>query len=285
MIRAYCAGECMVELRAAGEGLLRQGFAGDSYNTAIYLKRSAPEVRVHYVTATGPDPLSQSMRAAWREEGIEDDLAFIAPDRRPGLYMIELDAKGERRFHYWRGESAAKRWLAELTASGLGVLEGADLFYLSGISLAILSPAERREALALLDALRGKVGKIAFDPNYRPALWGSRQDAVEMVREAVARADIFLPSSEDMEALFGGGDAPACGETAMTAEGARCRVDGAWVQGALAARVVDTSGAGDSFNGAYLAARLQGKTPQEAARAGLALAAKVVGQPGAVIPR
>ena len=39
MIRAYCVGECMVELRSAGDGLLRQGFAGDSYNTAIYLKR------------------------------------------------------------------------------------------------------------------------------------------------------------------------------------------------------------------------------------------------------
>ena len=138
MKHAYCAGECMVELRAAGEGLLRQGFAGDSYNTAIYLKRSAPDVAVHYVTATGIDPLSQAMRAAWAAEGVEDDLAFVAQDRKPGLYMIELDAKGERRFHYWRGESAAKRWLTELRAAGTSKLEGADLFYLSGISLAIL---------------------------------------------------------------------------------------------------------------------------------------------------
>ena len=285
MKQAYCAGECMVELRVAGEGLLRQGFAGDSYNTAIYLKRSAPDIAVHYVTATGVDPLSQAMRAAWREEGVEDDLAFVADGRRPGLYMIELDAKGERRFHYWRGESAAKRWLAELKSAGLGKLEGADLFYLSGISLAILSPTERHEALSLLDALRGKVGLIAFDPNYRPALWGSRQEAAEMVHQAAARSDIFLPSSEDMEALFGSGDGPDCSEIAMTSDGARCQVNGDWVQGELATKVVDTSGAGDSFNGAYLAARLQGKGAQEAARAGLALAAKVVGQPGAVIPR
>jgi 2-dehydro-3-deoxygluconokinase len=113
MINACCIGECMVELRAAGEGMLRQGFAGDSYNTAVYLKRSAPEIAVHYVTATGTDPMSQAMRAAWFAEGIDDDLAFAVPDRRPGLYMIELDAGGERRFHYWRGESAARRWLVE----------------------------------------------------------------------------------------------------------------------------------------------------------------------------
>jgi 2-dehydro-3-deoxygluconokinase len=50
-------------------------------------------------------------------------------------------------------------------------------------------------------------------------------------------------------------------------------------------KVVDTSGAGDSFNGAYLAARLHGQDPMEAAKAGLAMAAKVVAQPGAIIPR
>jgi 2-dehydro-3-deoxygluconokinase len=282
MIKACCIGECMVELRGAGEGLLRHGFAGDSYNTAVYLKRSAPEISVHYVTATGTDPMSRAMRAAWSAEGIDDDLAFAVADRRPGLYMIELDAAGERRFHYWRGESAARRWLAELRGAGLDRLVGADLVYLSGISLAILPPEERRDALSLLAELRGKVGKIAFDPNYRAALWRSREEAADLMREAAARSDIFLPSSEDVEAL---GISPACAETAMTAEGARCLVDGEWVQGKLAPRVVDTSGAGDSFNGAYLAARLRGAGPREAALAGLALAAEVVGHPGAVIPR
>jgi 2-dehydro-3-deoxygluconokinase len=283
MSRACCIGECMVELRGAGEGLLRQGFAGDSYNTAVYLKRSAPDIAVHYVTATGTDPLSRAMRGAWSDEGVEDGLAFAVPDRKPGLYMIELDAAGERRFHYWRGESAAKLWLSELKSAGIDRLFGADLVYLSGISLAILSPEERREALALLEALRGKVGKIAFDPNYRPALWRSRDEAAGLVREAAARADIFLPSSEDMEALALPPD--CCAETAMTAEGARALVDRVWVQGELATRVVDTSGAGDSFNGAYLAARLRGAAPADAARAGLALAATVVGHPGAIIPR
>lgn len=285
MIRAYCIGECMVELRKAGEGVLNQGFAGDSYNTAIYLKRSAPDISVHYVTATGADPFSQAMRAAWAAEGIEDDLAFVDPARRPGLYMIELDGKGERRFHYWRGESAAKRWLAELRKAGTKQLEGADLFYLSGISLAILTPDERRDAVALMGEMRGKVGKVVFDPNYRPALWSSREEAADLVLAAAKNADIFLPSSEDIETLFGSDPGEICPEIAMTADAGRCFVNGTLVQGGLAPKVVDTSGAGDSFNGAYLAARLTGQDAMEAAKAGLAMAAKVVGFPGAVIPR
>ena len=293
MISAYCIGECMVELRSAGDGLLRQGFAGDSYNTAIYLKRSAPAVSVHYVTATGADPFSHAMRAAWREEGVEDDFAFVAADRRPGLYMIDLDPSGERRFHYWRGESAARRWLAELRKAGTKTLESAGLVYLSGISLAILTPDDRRDALALMGELRGKAGKVVFDPNYRPALWASREEAAAIAAEAVRHSDIFLPSSEDIQTLFGAApgqetavlEGLGCPETAMTADAGRCFLNGDLVQGSLAPKVVDTSGAGDSFNGAYLAARLLGAAPVEAARAGLALAAKVVGFPGAVIPR
>ena len=65
-MRAVCIGECMVELRPAGEGLFRQGFAGDVYNTAVYLKRSAPDLEVQFATVVGDDPLSAGMRAAWQ---------------------------------------------------------------------------------------------------------------------------------------------------------------------------------------------------------------------------
>jgi 2-dehydro-3-deoxygluconokinase len=295
MTRAICVGECMVELRPQ-DGLLAQGFAGDAYNTAVYLKRSAPQLQVQFATVLGRDPFSLAMRQAWRAEGVQDDLAFSAPGKQPGLYLIETDPDGERRFHYWRSESAARGWFRVLAAhGGAEALAGADLLYISGISLAILTPGDRPAALDLLRSLRGRVGRIAFDPNFRPALWPSLRTAREVADEAVGIADIMLPSQEDLERLYGVCDPEAqmalleergAQEVAITSDPGRCLVrEGTirWVDGPRASEVLDTSGAGDSFNGAYLAARLQGRSADEAAKAGLGLAAKVVGGRGAII--
>lgn len=293
MTRAICVGECLVELRPAGDGLLARGFAGDAYNTAVYLKRSAPTFDVQFATVTGTDPLSDGMRAAWRAEGVGANLAWTTPNRQPGLYLIETDAAGERRFHYWRGESAAKGWLQSLmTNGGADLLAKADLVYLSGISLAVLSEADRGAALDLMRTLRGRV-RLAFDPNYRPALWPAVDVAREIITKAIVAADIVLPSQEDLERLYGVAD-PAgqadllkswgVREGAVTTGPGRCLlVEDGPVQGPTATAVIDTSGAGDSFNGAYLAARLKGDSPTAAAICGLTLAARVVGQRGAII--
>lgn len=293
MTQAICIGECMVELRPAGDGLLAQDFAGDAYNTAVYLKRSAPGLDVQFATVTGSDPLSAAMRAAWAAEGIGDAYAWTMPDRQPGLYFIETDAAGERRFRYWRGESAAKGWLqALMSMGGADLLAKADLIYLSGISLAILSEADRDTALDLMRALRGRA-RVAFDPNYRPALWPAADVARDIIAEAIRAADIVLPSQEDLQRLYGVADPEAQAELlkswgvregAITAGPGHCMlVDGGPVQDAAATVAVDTSGAGDSFNGAYLAARLRGCPPPAAAVAGLTLAARVVGACGAII--
>lgn len=293
MTRAICIGECMVELRPAGGGLLAQGYAGDAYNTAVYLKRSSPALDVKFATVTGTDPLSVGMRAAWAAEGVGSDYAWTAPDRQPGLYLIETDAAGERCFHYWRGESAAKGWLQAVSANGgADLLAQADLIYLSGISLAILSEADRGTALELMRALKDRV-RLAFDPNYRPALWPTLAVAGDIIAEAGSVADIVLPSQEDLQRLYGVAEPEAQAdllkswgvtEGAITTGPGRCiLVQGDWVEGPAATAIVDTSGAGDSFNGAYLAARLRGDPPPAAAAAGLALAAHVVGQRGAII--
>jgi 2-dehydro-3-deoxygluconokinase len=299
MTTAISIGECMVELRPipsqGADGHLRRGFAGDAYNTAVYLKRSAPDIDVAFLTATGDESLSDAMVETWRGEGISDRLVFRIPGQRPALYLIETNARGDRKFHYWRSETPAREWLRLLLAAGgADLLNGADLVYVSGISLAILNHADRMAAIQLLGTLKTRV---AFDPNIRPALWESMDEARTAFEAMVKLAAIVLPSRQDYQLMYGMDD-PAeqaaftatltKGEIALTcdADGVVLSVDGQ-IQSlpTQAESVVDTSGAGDSFNGAYLAARLKGADPVAAARAGLALAAWVVAQPGAIIPR
>ncbi len=291
MTRAVFIGECMVELSRDPHGTYARSFAGDAYNAAVHLKRCAPSIEVQFVTVTGDDDLSRAMREAWRQEGIDDSLAPAAVGLQPGLYMVEIDAGGERRFSYWRGQSAARGWLsaAERCADRLA---GADLLFLTGVSLAILPPPDRARALDLLDRPEGL---LAFDPNVRPSLWENEAVMRSVIEAAMARADIALPSADDAERLWGPAApdehvrhclALGAGEVALTlgAQGCLVAIAGgpSMAMAAEPARVADTAGAGDAFDGAYLAARLTGESPETAARAGLALAAKVIGKRGAL---
>jgi 2-dehydro-3-deoxygluconokinase len=292
-MRAVCIGECMVEMRQEG-ALYARGFAGDAYNVAVYLKRSFPELAVRFLSATGDDSLSSAMRAAWREEGIDDSLAFTIPGARPGLYLIDLDARGERRFLYWRGESAARQWFAQLEHGRLrAALADADLVYFSGISLAILDAGLQEKAVSFLDELKMHNVRVAFDPNYREALWSDPDRARTVLDLAMRAADTVLPSSEDIATLYGISDADAqlaflratgAHDIVVTRGAEGCVLADGSSLSAAAVRAVDTTGAGDAFKGAYLAARLKGAASESAARAGLAVAARVVTSPGAIVP-
>ena len=288
-IRVACAGEAMVELNIDRPD--RQiGFAGDTLNTAIYLARALGGAgRVEYVTVLGRDAISDRMASYMRAQGVGTGRIRRHPERLPGLYAITLDAAGERSFTYWRDASAARC----LFEDGFGALEGLDLIYLSGITLAILPP-ERRAAL--IAHLAAHPGRVAFDPNYRPRLWESPEVARATMLAAWAASDIALPSLDDEMALFGDADAPAVLARlrgyGLTEGALKCGADGPLALDPRvpvghyrpAGRVVDTTAAGDSFNGAYLAALLKGATPEAALARGHALAARVVGHPGAIMP-
>ncbi|MDG4649925.1 sugar kinase [Roseibacterium sp. SDUM158017] len=294
-------GECMIELSdlAADDGRIRMGFAGDTFNTAVYLARLVAQdgTGVSYVTALGQDAFSDRMIAAMRDEGIGTDLVVRLPDRLPGIYAIEVDDAGERSFRYWRDASAAR---ALFSPEGLGAqaLEGFGLVYLSGITLAILPEVDRAGLLERLRIHRDRGGDVAFDGNYRPRLWTSRDEARQWMAEALSAASIALPSVDDEMALFGDADEAAVLSRiaahgpreivlkraergpVVVADGARAAPDCP-----KAPKILDTTAAGDAFNAGYLAARLRGAPPEAAARSGHALAVQVIGHRGAIMPR
>jgi len=295
MSKVACIGECMVELKQAEGGLFSRGYGGDTLNTAVYLARLG--VGADYVTALGDDSLSDEMIAGWAAEGVGTKLAARLAGKLPGLYMIQTDDKGERRFFHWR-DSAAARSLMDLpqTPAILNALAGYDVVYLSAITLSLYGGEGRARLFAAFKGARESGARFAFDTNFRARGWPDLDVARAVFQQAFAAADIVLASTEDLLPLYPG----------ESNEALLARIPGAEVVMKLSepasivrlegvpypikakpveAPVVDTTAAGDSFAAAYVAARLAGSDPIEAARAGHCLAGAVVCHPGAIIPR
>ena len=282
--RVLCIGECMAELTADGTGGYRLGFGGDTLNTALYMARLLGPGVVGYVTRLGDDPYSARMRAAWEDEGIDCALVETVIGAEAGLYAIDTDAAGERSFTYWRSAAPAR----ELFTRGnwhirVEAVEGAEMCFFSGITLAILPEAGRARLIEAAAAANAKGAIVAVDPNFRPRLWAESQ-AGDWTRRAYAAATVALTSAEE-EAVLSSGRHPECAEVVLKAGVRGAEVNGHAVSGAPVENPVDTTGAGDAFNAAYLAARLRGMAPEAAAGWGCRLGARVVMHRGAIIPR
>jgi 2-dehydro-3-deoxygluconokinase len=296
--RAVCVGEALVELARGADGRFALSCGGDTFNTAVYLARAG--IAVAFATAVGDDPYSDSILALATAEGISADLALRVPGRLPGLSLVENGPAGERSFRYWR-DGAPARDLFELPDWMLIAdnLMSARLIYFSGITLSLYSNNGLGRFLALLEAARQQGAKVAFDGNFRPRGWkGDLARTRTVFIEALKRVDIALPAFDD-EAVLWGDPSPETTVARLQAFGIGEIVVKNGPNSALVVASglqqfvpvpevmvpVDTTAAGDGFNAGYLAARLGGVEPAQAAGAAHRLAADVIRHHGAFVPR
>ena len=295
MSKVASIGECMIELKQAQGGLYSRGYGGDTLNTAVYLARLGTDV--DYITALGDDSLSDEMIAGWEAEGVGTSRVARLAGKLPGIYMIQTDDVGDRRFFHWR-ESAAARHLMDLpeTDDILDSLSTYDAVYLSAITLSIYGAQGRAKLMGALHHARKHGIRVAFDTNFRARGWPDPDVARAAFQEAFAVSDIVLASAEDLLPLYPCQsderlmERIACNEAILRLlrPGSIVRHQGVSreVRAEPVTRpVVDTTAAGDSFSAAYLVARFAGMEPVEAAQAGHRLAGVVVCYPGAIIPR
>jgi 2-dehydro-3-deoxygluconokinase len=290
-------GEAMIEMSAGTNDQWRMGFAGDTLNTAAHARAHlGADWRVAYFTALGKDRYSKALRDFIGSRGIETDRIVTIDDRRAGLYFIHQE-DGDRHFTYWRDQSAA-RLLARDGNALEAAFDDVALVYFSGITLAILDAAGRNALFAALQKARRDGARICFDPNIRPVLWSGAEEIRTTLRRFAAVCDIVLPTFGDEAGIFDEQDIRATRDRYLNwgvkeiivkngVEPAFASTENQelFVDAVSVADVVDATGAGDSFNGAYLASRLEGASLQEAVENAHRTAAICIGHHGALPPR
>ena len=303
MKKVVLFGECMIELKQTGNGnavpvQMQQAFAGDVFNAAVYLTRCFNDIDIQLFTALGLDDYSKNMKDYLIAENVGTDLILTSKDKIPGLYSIQTDDTGERSFTYWRSDAAARYTMQLLTDDVIDQLKQSDMFVFSGISLAVIKPELRDKFWQLVSQLKDAGVEIVFDPNYRPRLWADKEETKTQYELALQVSDYVLPGIEDFEVLY---DLTTFEDVADFCKPFNIKElvikDGP--NGVLVIQpeqqqfyqiepiktVVDTTSAGDSFNGVYLGARLSGQSIEEAILKASKTAGFVIQHTGAIVEK
>lgn len=283
-------GEALVELNQPREGApFVQGFGGDTSNAMIAAARLGADAA--YFTAVGADRFGQALTELWLNEGVDASRIVVNGGAHTGLYFVTHGAKGHE-FSYMRAGSAASR-ISETDLPN-GRIRATKILHVSGISQAISSSAADA-VFAAIDIARDAKRLVSYDPNLRLKLWPLRR-ARAIIHEAMRSCDIALPGLDDGQALTDRSDPDAIVDFYLRL-GAPVVVLKLGKEGAIAATgkrreriagypvaAVDATGAGDCFDGAFLAEYVQRGDPFAAARfANVAAALSTLGY-GAVAP-
>lgn len=296
----FLFGECMIELMTASQErtshTLKQSFAGDVFNTAVYLKRTFADVNVHLVTAVGKDNFSQDMIQYFINEKIGTDFVYQSNDKIPGLYAIQLDELGERSFTYWRSDSAARQVMSHIDQDAINALSQGDMFFFSGISLAVIEPNARDDFWDMVAKMKTAGVKIVFDPNYRARMWDNPAQAKEQFEKAFSLAHIALPGVDDFQQLYDLTTSEAVYDFCIPYQfdeliikngeaGIFCYTKDESFKFDITPvkNVVDTTSAGDSFNGVYLGARTNNLSISESINLASKAAGFVIQHKGAIV--
>jgi 2-dehydro-3-deoxygluconokinase len=285
-------GEPLIEFNRPKEGDGRtwlQGFGGDSQNVAIAAVRQGASAG--YITSLGQDWMGDAFVEMWQSEGLDASRVGRHPTAPTGVSFVTHGPTGHK-FDYLRKNSAASLMTPDTVPADY--IAGARYFHLSAIGQAI-SDSARRTCDAAVSVARAAGVKVSYDTNLRLRLW-ELDVARATIDATVARCDVLLPSLDDSQQLTGLQEPDAIADyylklgapvvaLKMSAEGClistpeqRFRVPGHRV------RAVDATGAGDTFDGSFLARLIAGDDLEAAARyANVAAALSTTGY-GAVTP-
>lgn len=289
-------GEPMIEFNALSSGRLKdalgfhKSWGGDTSNYVIAVSRLKHSSG--YMSRIGDDEFGKSFLDLWTREGVDYSQTIIEAGGFTGIYFISIKANGEHDFTYYRSNSPASHFsIQDLNPS---YIEGAKILHTSGISQAISS--QTREAVFHAIQIARQAGvTVSYDPNLRQQLWPPNM-ARAIILHSFELADVVLPSIEDLRCLWGAISletatrdilrrGPKLVVVKLGAEGCLIGSGETLIKvPGLPVTPVDTTGAGDAFDGAVAVGLLEEQSIEEIARFANTVGALTTLGKGAVEP-
>ncbi len=293
-INVCSIGEAMIEISNIKNSLYNQSFAGDTLNFCNYLDKK--KLNAFFLSAIGKSEINQSLLNFVKSKKISTKYIKQINQFELGLYLIKNKDNGEKQFFYWRDESAAKQYFNNIDFLNLFKdLENFDYIYFSGITLSIIHISKLNNFIRLLKLLKNKKIKIVFDLNIRPSRWNKKN--LNIFLDSVLKfVDICFLSGEDMNYWKNKNNTKSYEQIVRKYKIKhsifRKNAEYTYVflnktryvfKNKLLKKVVDTSGAGDGFNAAYLSNFIVNNDPVLALKAGSSLGSKIVMKKGAIV--
>ena len=293
-INVCSIGEAMIEISNIKNSLYNQSFAGDTLNFCNYLDKK--KLNAFFLSAIGKSEINQSLLDFVKSKNISTKYIKQINQFEVGLYLIKNKDNGEKQFFYWRDESAAKQYFNNIDFLNLyKELKNFDYIYFSGITLSIIHISKLNNFIKLLKLLKRKKIKIVFDFNIRPSRWNKKN--LNIFLDSVLKfVDICFLSGEDMNYWKNKNDIKSYEQIVrkykLKHSIFRKNAKFTYVflnktryvfKNKLLKTVVDTSGAGDGFNAAYLSNFIVNNDPVLALKAGSSLGSKIVMKKGAIV--
>ncbi len=267
--------------------IYRQSVGGDTLNALVAAARQGGSTG--YLSAVGGDPFGKDILALCDHEGINRSTILVRPEDPTGVNFIHPHPEGRRFFYARRGSAASHYSVSDLPQAAIA---DAKILHVSAVSLAI-SQEMRQAVFQAAKLAKTAETLVSFDLNLRLNLW-ALDTARNTIEAFLPLADIVLPSDDEANSLLGPGD-PSSHIAHFQRYGARYVLFKRGRRGAVLASpagrteisapqvdAVDSTGAGDSFAGAFLAYLLETGNETEAARRAAIVAAGTVSGYGAI---
>ena len=294
MKTTICAiGECMIEMTNVEKELYNYSVAGDTLNFTSYLDQSI--FNKFYLTAIGTSDINKGVISFFKKKKINTDLVKKISSKEIGLYLIKNTKRGEKKFYYWRDDSAANLFFNHISKSLFIKKYTFDYIYLTGITLSILDFKNIDKFITNLSVLRKKNSKIIFDFNIRIKRW-SKKNLNLYLNKILPNIDILFCSGEDLVCWKKNNNIKTFQYILkkFNIYHAIYRKNEEYnysfyknkkymIKNKPIKKVVDTSGAGDGYNAAYLSSFIISNNPQIALNEASKIGAKIVMKKGAIV--